>query len=248
MKSNIYKVGNLNLFSVTTQQIIKFIKQNKCKVNGYICVTNTRTAYLSNKDESYCVIQNNSLMTIPDGMPLVWLGKLSGFKNTVRTAGPEIFEQVLKDNTKTLTHYFLGDTKEVLEKLKNKCVEEYDANIVGSYSPEFLDLEDYDYELIAEDINFSGADVVWLALGSPKQDIFASKLVKYTNQKIIMNVGAAFRFIIGEYSMPAGAIQKIGMTGVYWRFKQKPMLFIKQYPKYLVFILKHVLLKILFRK
>lgn len=64
-----FKIGNLNLVAVTKIDVIRFIKDNIAKVNGYVCVTNTRTAYLSSKDNSYCTIQNNSLITIPDGMP-----------------------------------------------------------------------------------------------------------------------------------------------------------------------------------
>jgi len=234
---NIFKIGNLNLVAVTKLDVIKFIKNNISQINGYVCVTNTRTAYLSSKDKSYCFIQNNSLITIPDGMPLVWLGKLSGYKNIERTAGPELFEHFLKNEDKSIKHYLLGDTEDVLTKLKMKAKEEYGATIVGSFSPPFSSLDDYNYKSIATDINSSEADIVWLALGSPKQDFFASKLVAYTDKKIILNVGAAFRFILGEYNMPPKMIQKLGLTGVYWRFMQKPLLFIKLYPKYFIFII-----------
>lgn len=244
---NTFKIGNLTLAAVTKTDVIDFIKSNLKKRNGYVCVTNTRTAYLSSKDSEYCKIQNNSLVTIPDGMPLVWLGKLSGFGNIQRTAGPELFEHFLKNEDKEIKHYLLGDTEDVLSKLKLKAEEEYKANIVGSFSPPFASLEEYDYAEIAKDINNSDADIVWLALGSPKQDIFASKLMKFTENKIILNVGAAFRFILGEYNMPPKTIQKLGLTGVYWRFMQKPMLFIQQYPKYFVFIILNAI-KIKFKK
>ncbi|SHN00975.1 WecB/TagA/CpsF family glycosyltransferase [Polaribacter sp. KT 15] len=244
---NVFKIGNLNLVAVTKIDVIRFIKDNIAKVNGYVCVTNTRTAYLSSKDNSYCTIQNNSLITIPDGMPLVWLGKLSGYKNIQRTAGPELFEHFLRNEDKKIKHYLLGDTQEVLNKLITKAKVEYGANIVGSFSPPFSSLEEYNYKQIANGINNSKADIVWLALGSPKQDIFASKLMQHTDNKIILNVGAAFRFVLGEYNMPPKAIQKLGLTGVYWRFLQKPTLFIKQYPKYFIFIIKNAI-KIKFKK
>jgi N-acetylglucosaminyldiphosphoundecaprenol N-acetyl-beta-D-mannosaminyltransferase len=234
---NIYKVGDLNLVAVTKLDVINFIKNNIAKVNGYVCVTNTRTAYLSSKDKNYCTVQNNSLITIPDGMPLVWLGKLRGYKNIQRTAGPELFEHFLRNEDRQIKHYLLGDTQEVLDQLTTKAKDEFGATVVGSFSPPFSSLEEYNYKEIANNINNSEADIVWLALGSPKQDIFASKLIAYTDKKIILNVGAAFRFILGEYNMPPKTIQRLGLTGVYWRFMQKPMLFIKQYPKYFIFII-----------
>lgn len=232
-----FKIGDLKIAAVTKLDVVNFIKKNMAKVNGYICVTNTRTAYLSSKDAAYLQIQNNSLITIPDGMPLVWLGKLSGFKNIQRTAGPELFEHFLRNESNSIKHYLLGDTQDVLNRLKEKAEVEYGATIVGSFSPPFSSLNDYEYKEIASDINSCEVDIVWLALGSPKQDIFASKLIAHTNKKIILNVGSAFRFILGEYNMPSKMIQKLGLTGVYWRFMQKPALFIKQYPKYFIFII-----------
>lgn len=232
-----FKIGNLRLGAVTKLDVVNYIKQNLNKANGYICVTNTRTAYLSSKDKKYLSVQNNSLLSIPDGMPLAWLGKLSGNKNIERVAGPELFNHFLKNESNDIKHYLLGDTQEVLEKLIEKVNNQYKATIVGVFSPPFAKLEDYNYKDIAQKINDSGADIVWIALGSPKQDYFASNLLPFTNKKILLNVGAAFRFVLGEYKMPSKTVQKFGLTGVYWRFMQKPMLFFKQYPKYILFIL-----------
>lgn len=232
-----FKVGNLKLAAVTINNVINFINENIGKKNGYICVANTRTAYLSSIDTNYCKIQNNSLITIPDGMPLVWLGRASGFSNIKRTAGPDLFKNFLKHQSNDIKHYFLGDTEDVLKRLNKKTLNKFKSNVVGSFSPPFLSVEEYDYKSIANEINKSNADLVWLALGSPKQDFFASKLEKYTDKKIIINVGAAFRFILGEYNMPSHTVQKFGLTGVYWRFKEKPILFLKLYPKYFIFVL-----------
>lgn len=241
MEFKLFKVGGVNLAVVKRHNLVDFIKKSIGSKNGYICVSNTRTVYLSHKDSKYCKIQNKSLITIPDGMPLVWLGKISGYTDIERTAGPELFYHFLKNEPNTIKHYLLGDTEDVLARLKKKAIEEYSATIVGSFSPPFSNVNDYDFKIIAENINNSNADLVWLALGSPKQDIFASYLQKYTKKKIILNVGAAFRFVLGEYKMPPQQIQKLGLTGIYWRFMQKPMLFLKQYPRYLFFIMKQAI-------
>lgn len=239
--SKTYTIGKIHLNVISRKEIIQYLKENLGRINGYICVTNTRTAYIANNDSSYCKIQNNSLLTIPDGMPLVWLGKLSGHKEIERTAGPEIFKEILEEGDMAFKHYLLGDTSEILKQLTTKCKTEYKVNIVGTFSPPFLPVEKYDYQSIAASINNSGANIVWIALGSPKQDIFVSKLIELTENKIFMNVGAAFRFVLGEYSMPPKAIQKIGFTGVYWRFMSRPMLFLTEYPKYVKFIIQNAI-------
>ena len=60
---NVFKIGDLKLAAATKEDVVSFIKKSISKVNGYVCVTNTRTAYLASKDKDYCQIQNNSLMT-----------------------------------------------------------------------------------------------------------------------------------------------------------------------------------------
>ena len=88
----------------------QYILQGKI---GYICVTNTRTAYLSNVNDKYCDIQNNSLLTVPDGMPLIWIAHNLGFLEVGRTCGPDLFLAVLEESKiKSILTIFL----EVLHK------------------------------------------------------------------------------------------------------------------------------------
>ncbi|WP_200980048.1 WecB/TagA/CpsF family glycosyltransferase [Echinicola sp. 20G] len=239
MKRKKFKAGKLMISTRSKEELSSWICENAGKKNGYICVTNTRTAYLSSQDPTYCKIQNNALAIIPDGMPLVWLGKLAGVSHLERISGPELMESMMADEVSGIKHFLLGDTEGVLGLLVNKYVKAYPkTKIVGTYSPAFKDLEDYDYAAIGKMINESKCDIVWLALGSPKQDVFSSKLIEHTDHKIIINVGAAFRYLLGEYKMPSASVQKLGLTGVFWRFKERPMEFLKKYPRYIFFLMQ----------
>jgi N-acetylglucosaminyldiphosphoundecaprenol N-acetyl-beta-D-mannosaminyltransferase len=91
------------------------------------------------------------------------------------------------------------------------------ANIVGSYSPPFCELEEFDYTGIAKQINDSNADIVWLSLRAPKQDFFAVKLLPHLDKKICIGVGAAFRFSLGQIKHPPKIFKKLGLTGIFWR-------------------------------
>ena len=104
------------------------------------------------------------------------MGKLSGYKNIQRTAGSELFEHFLTTEGEKIKYYLLGDTQDVLDRLIEKANNEFEATIVGSFSPPFSSLEEYNYKEIADDINNSEADIVWLALGSPIQDVFCFKI------------------------------------------------------------------------
>ena len=114
-----------------------------------------------------------------------------------------------------LKHFFLGDTEETLAALTKKATQEFGADVVGSYSPPFAPLEDYDFKAIVKMIHDSGANIVWTALRAPKQDFLNAMLVPYLNDGIVcLGVGAAFRSVIGELRQPDGFLQKIGLAGL----------------------------------
>ncbi len=181
---------------------------------GYVCVSNMRTVVYANKHEDYRNVMEEAFMCLPDGMPLVWMGKLWGEKDVLRTTGPDLMVEMLKDTSNGLKHFLLGDTEETLSALKNKYLQ---SSIVGTYSPAFCEVDEFDYEDIAKRIRESNADVVWVALRAPKQDFFAARLFEFLPDKVLIGVGAAFRFALGEIKHPNKMVQKMGLTGFFWR-------------------------------
>ncbi len=190
------------------------------KVKGYVCISTLRTVPIANRDDSYQEVMENSLMNTPDGTPLVWCGHWWGLKQVQRACGPHIFPRMLKDKDPELKHFFLGDTDDTLAALTKKATEEFGAQVVGSYSPPFAPLEEYDMEGIAKMINESGATIVWTSLRAPKQDYLDAKLTPYLKDGIVcVGVGAAFRAVIGGLRQPDGKLQKMGLAGLKFRRK-----------------------------
>lgn len=188
------------------------------KQKGYVCISTLRTVPVANKDDRYQEVMENSLMNTPDGTPLVWCGHWWGLKDVQRACGPHIFPRMLKDKDPELKHFFLGDTEETLTALTKKATEDFGAAVVGSYSPPFKPLEEYNIEGIAKMINDSGATIVWTALRAPKQDILDSMITPYLNDGIVMvGVGAAFRSVLGVLKQPDGFLQKIGLAGILFK-------------------------------
>lgn len=214
-----FRVGRVRISVTDEEKAIQTIKEAvHRKQKGYVCVSTLRTVVIANKDDKYQTVMENSLMNTPDGTPLVWCGHWWGLKNVRRACGPHIFPRMLKDKDSELKHFFLGDTEETLAALKKKATEEYGANVVGSYSPPFKPLEEYDIEGLAKMINDSGATIVWTALRAPKQDILNSMITPYLNDGIVMvGVGAAFRSVLGVLKQPDGFMQKIGLAGVLFK-------------------------------
>lgn len=213
-----YRIGKAFL-SVTNPAATKesITDAVKSGLTNYVCVSNVRTVTYANKNEDYCKVMNEALMCLPDGMPLVWLARLWGIKTVMRTTGPDLFVDMITDKQSDLKHFLLGDTEDTLNAMMNKYASGSKTNIVGFYSPPFCDIEQYDYEDIAKQINESGANIVWISLRAPKQDFFAVKLLPYLDKKICIGVGAAFRFSLGEIKHPPIFFRKLGLTGVFWR-------------------------------
>lgn len=202
----------------TKRRIAEAVNEGR---NTYICVSNPRTVNYATKHEDYREVMANSFMNLPDAEPMLWAAKLWGLKKVKRTMGPMVFNEMLSEPESGLKHFLLGDTDETLEKITKKYREETNANIVGSYSPPFCSLDEYDYEGMAKMINESGSDLVWVSMRAPKQDFFATRILPYLDKKICIGVGAAFRFTLGEYKMAPPIIKKLGLTGIYWGRKGK---------------------------
>lgn len=211
---------------------------------GYVCVSTLRTVPIANRDDAYWQVMENSLMNTPDGTPLVWCGHWWGLKQVQRACGPHLFPRMLKLKDAGLKHFFLGDTEETLTALTKKAKDEFGADVVGSYSPPFAPLEDYDFEGIAQMIHESGANIVWTALRAPKQDFLNAKLVTYLHDGIVcLGVGAAFRSTLGQLRQPDGFLQKIGLAGLMFkRENQSNWSRISWYAEHNTYLLRYFLL------
>lgn len=219
MDKNRFRIGKTYINITSPEHAKKEIAQAVSDgVNGYICVSNPRTVNQATKHEDYREVMACALMNIPDAEPMPWAAKLWGLKEVKRTMGPMLFNDMLMNHENGIKHFLLGDTDETLSKLKDKYT---DAIIVGMYSPPFCGLDDYDYQQIADMINESKADLVWISMRAPKQDFFAQRISPLLDHKICIGVGAAFRFNLGEYKMAHPIIKKLGLMGLFWGKKNQ---------------------------
>lgn len=237
-----FRIGRVRISVTDEDKAIQTIKDAiHSKQKGYVCISTLRTVPIANRDDSYQEVMENSLMNTPDGTPLVWCGHWWGLKQVQRACGPHIFPRMLKDKDPGVKHFFLGDTDDTLAALTKKATEEFGANVVGSYSPPFAPLEEYDMERIAKMINESGATIVWTSLRAPKQDFLNAKLTPYLNDGIVaVGVGAAFRAVIGGLRAPDGFLQKIGLAGLLFKRSNASWLYLlKWYCKHVILLIKY---------
>ena len=214
-----YRIGKVFIANTSLTNLVKYIKEHvKNGKGGFICVSNMRTVRYANLHDDYLHVMQKSLMNIPDGMPLIWFARAWGIKNAERTMGPHLFKQMIDSADQDLKHFLLGDTEDTLNRLVDRVKENNGGRIVGTMSPPFCSIDEYDYQDIVTQIKSSKANIIWLSLSAPKQDFLAARLSEMLPEILFVGVGAAFRFYLGEYKEPKNkTLQKMGLTGLFFR-------------------------------
>lgn len=164
--------------------------------SDYICVADGVIMNTVNRDTYYKGVVNGGMFAICDSSYVPLYIKWLYGKRYSQYCGSQIFEDIVALDKYRM--YFLGGTREVLDGLKSELSKSHpaveDMKFVGL---PFRDVNDFDYESIAADIDVDGADIIWVALGAPKQEIFMSKLKPYLRHGVMIGVGAVFKFYSG---------------------------------------------------
>ena len=205
---------------------------------SYICVAPAHSIMDCVADGDLRRIFNRSGLTTPDGMSVVWILKLRGNKFVSRVYGPDLLLSLCKRSESIgWSHYFYGSTKEVLESLTTNLEELYkELKIVGTYSPEFTENQIVESDDMVAKINQVKPDIIWVSLGSPKQDYWMHNHRERLDAPLIIGVGAAFDFVAGSKRQAPIWIQKIGLEWLF-RFLNEPKRLWKRYRQYPRFVL-----------
>jgi N-acetylglucosaminyldiphosphoundecaprenol N-acetyl-beta-D-mannosaminyltransferase len=199
---------------MAVRQIDAWVHRREC---NYVCITGVHGVMESQRDEQLKRIHNVAGMVTPDGMPMVWINRLCGNEHVSRVYGPDLMAEVCGQSVqKGHKHFLYGGGDGVAEKLAEKLRERFPGiQIVGTYTPPFRALtEDEDREIIQQ-INKSGADIVWVGLSTPKQEHWMSRHIGRLHAPVMVGVGAAFDFHAGLKSQAPRWMQKCGLEWFY---------------------------------
>lgn len=165
----------------------------------YICVCPVSTIMECKRDEKVLMSVNSADLVTPDGMPMVWIGKINGHKNIRRVYGPELMQSICGISEKNgYRNYLYGSSPDVLGKLRERLNKKYPNLIIsGIFSPPFRQLSKDEDDKVTEGINNSNSDIIWVGLGSPKQDLWMYGHRDRINAPVMVGVGAAFDFLAG---------------------------------------------------
>ncbi|MGA9633818.1 MAG: WecB/TagA/CpsF family glycosyltransferase [Solirubrobacterales bacterium] len=185
----------------------------------YICCTSVDGVMRSQDDDEARRAHNESGMTVPDGMPMVWAGRFAGAREISRVYGPDLMERVCSLASKRGWRcFFYGGAPGVPDELADRLVERFPGlRIAGTYSPPFRPLTAAESDEVIKMINSSGAELVWVGISTPKQELWMSEHVNRLDPPVVMiGVGAAFDIYSGRKRRPP---RWLGPLGLFWLFR-----------------------------
>jgi N-acetylglucosaminyldiphosphoundecaprenol N-acetyl-beta-D-mannosaminyltransferase len=186
---------------------------------GYVCVAATHTVMASQEDRDLHAAVLGSSLTVPDGQPLVWAMNALGARLDTRVYGPTLMDKAMERGARTGTRHFLygGRNQGALVQLAhNLRVRHPGVRIVGGHVPPFRPLTADEEDAVVDEIDRSGADVVWVGIGVPKQEKWMAAMRSRLQAPVLIGVGAAFDFHANLVPQAPGWMQDAGLE---WAFR-----------------------------
>ena len=201
------------------KSVEKDIKNNK---KSFIVAINPEKILKARKDESLKELLNNADYQIPDGIGVVYASKLKKGKIKSRITGIDCMEMLCEEsNLKGYKIFLYGAKKEVIKEAKHKLEEKYkNIKIVGT-----IDGYEKDNDKIIKAINKSKADIIFVALGSPKQENWIVANKDKVRIKIFQGVGGSFDVISGNIKRAPKWMQNLGLEWLYRLIKEPKRIF-----------------------
>lgn len=183
----------------------------------YICVSNVHMCMEVFDDPHYRKVVNGSDMTVPDGLPISKAQRLLGYRDAEQVRGEDLTLSLCDMAAKEgIAVGFFGSTPELLKQLGDVLARKFiGLNIVYSESPPFRTISDEEDRQYIEGINTSGAMLLFVGLGCPKQELWMASHRDHLHCTML-GVGAAFDFIAGNKKQAPRWLQRIGLE---WLFR-----------------------------
>lgn len=192
-------------------------------------------------------------LNTPDGMPLVWIGQKIYHKKISRVYGPDLMAKILaRTEGKPIRHFFYGGDKKTLGLLIKKIKNKYPGILIAGYfSPPFRELSKNEEKEVLEKLKKNQADIIWVGLGVPKQNIFIGQFHSFLPSKILIGVGAAFDFLSGTKRQAPLWMQHAGLEWLF-RFLSEPKRlwrrYLPQIPCFIILVSLELMKKFLDKK
>ncbi|MGH2958451.1 MAG: WecB/TagA/CpsF family glycosyltransferase [Solirubrobacterales bacterium] len=213
----------------------------------YICCTPASSLIYARDDAALASALSEAAIVTPDGMGVVHAARLLGEEISDRVYGPDLMEFHCERAAAAGTPIFLygGHDDDALARLESELIERFPGlTIAGAYSPPHRDLTTQESADLTAQINASGAQVVWIGIGSPKQELWMQSMRGQLEPPVLVGVGAAFDFLSGRVAQAPGWMQRASLEWFY-RLIQDPLRLGRRYlatlPRFAALVLAQAL-------
>ncbi len=210
-------------------QVSTIVQWACARLSKVVCVANVHMLMEGYWHSEFAEVLTGADLLTPDGMPLAWMTSLMNRQRQERVAGMELMQGLCeRSQSEKVSIFFLGSTPEMLSKIQQKLGQDYpDLQIAGMVSPPFRALSAKEDKAIVDEINASGAGLVFVSLGCPKQEHWMHQH-RGQVQATMVGLGGAFSVYAGEKQWAPAWVRKYGMEWCY-RLMQEPGRLWKRY-------------------
>lgn len=199
----------------SVQTILGWVAASERRI---VCCTSVHGIMESQRHPDLRRIHNTAGLVTPDGMPLVWLGRRAGHAGMGRVYGPDLMLEICARGVSTrLRHYFFGGGPGVVDALPSRLTQRYPGLIIaGAETPPFGDMAATPDAAAVTRINQAAPHVIWVGLGTPKQERWMALHRPLLDAPVLICVGAAFDFHAGLKPQAPAWMQRAGLE---WLFR-----------------------------
>lgn len=227
-------------------QVDLILKWANHRLSRVVCVANVHMLMEAHSNRDFASVLETADLVTPDGMPLVWLMNLMGVSNQDRVAGMDILIALCdRASTENIGVFFLGSQSEILDRMSTRLEQDFPGlKRVGMEPLPFRPMTPAEDEAIIRKINKSGAGVVFVSLGCPKQELWMHQH-RGKIQAVMVGLGGAFPVYAGVHKWAPGWVRRWGFEWCY-RLIQEPRRLWKRYyntiPPFIFLATKQLLL------
>jgi N-acetylglucosaminyldiphosphoundecaprenol N-acetyl-beta-D-mannosaminyltransferase len=189
------------------------------RAKSYVCVAAVHTVMACAEDSELRAAVLGADFTVPDGQPLTWAMNLLGHRLPSRVYGPDLMWKACARAARTGTGFYMyggRNTGALVQLTLNLRRAHPGLRIVGGHAPPFRPLTSEEEDRVVNEINASGADVVWVGIGVPKQEKWMARMRERLDAPVLVGVGAAFDFHAGLVPQAPAWLQRLGLE---WAFR-----------------------------
>jgi N-acetylglucosaminyldiphosphoundecaprenol N-acetyl-beta-D-mannosaminyltransferase len=213
----------------TLKKVTRAIVNVAGEDGGYVCVANVHMVTIARRNAGLLRVMENAKLVTSDGMPLVWALRQQGFKYAERVAGPDLVGPLCELAAKEgLPIYFFGGTPKTVQALNKVIARRFPAlQVAGCEAPPVLPQRPVVDPAVVERINASGARIVFVGLGCPKQEFWMEAYTPHLSA-VLIGVGVAFDLTAGTVPRAPLWMQERGLEWLF-RLAAEPQRLLRRY-------------------